>query len=53
VVGGLTRGEVYGLQALEKELANEQLIVGSTEISSGQQFIESSLRDREGMETAE
>lgn len=53
VVGGLTRGEVYGLQALEKELANEQLIVGSTEISSGQQFIENTLRDREGLETAE
>jgi len=39
VVGGLTRGEVYGLQALEKELANEQLIIGSTEVASGQHFM--------------
>ena len=27
--------------------------MGSTEISSGQQFIENTLRDREGLETAE
>lgn len=47
VVGGLTRGEVYGLQALEKDLANEQLIVGSTEISTGQQFIDGLFNDRQ------
>ena len=46
VVGGLTRGEVYGLQAHEKELANEQLIIGSTEVASGQHFMQHTFKDR-------
>lgn len=53
VVGGMTRGEVYGLQALEKELANEQLIVGSTEIFTSELFMEAIIKDHQILETAD
>lgn len=40
VVGGITRAEVYQLQALEKELAHEQLVIGSTGILTANQFLD-------------
>ena len=42
VVGGLTRGEVYGLQNLEKTMEHAQMVIGSTEILTANEFLQKS-----------
>ena len=40
VVGGLSRGEVYTLQALDKSLPEAQLIIGTTGVHTAQEFMQ-------------